>query len=300
MPVAVFMHTNAMATANMITTATATATASASASKHPTTNTPAAYILFCLITSFFIYCFWFGTVLARLWYYRGRVHGDFQKFDIQPAYILERMAARNSEVGDGSRVQGQWRAYARPMLDEDDVDDPVLKKQIMEEKRISRLPAFLQDDCGDASEFPDVGYGVPADEYNKQFDARTVDYHTLGLRRADWNNWLTVDKDFNEHMEAKKKLLDLNLKQCVLRTPAGREPSEELVPAVAKFLCDNFLYVFMEKEVRGLRRVENQRTKENWSLQRPYEPQALELLGRLAVEDFVFFSRDEFTAHWKV
>ncbi|KAF1952181.1 hypothetical protein CC80DRAFT_538383 [Byssothecium circinans] len=261
------------------------------------------YVLFFLAVVIFGYCFWFGTVLARLWYYKGDLHGDFQVFDIQPAYKRGRNVKRRAEAaGEGYGDDGgKWTAVARPILHEDDVDDPAEKRRIMEDRRISRLPTFLQDDCGDASQFPDVGYGIPAEVYNKQFEqSRPVDYRTLGLRREDMRNWLTVDIKFRDHTEAKQRLLDTKLRECVQRTPAVKEASEELLPEVVNFLTDTYPQSFSEKTIRGFPHVKNHVTRVEWSLQRPYEPQALELIARLAVEDFVFFGRDEFAGAWKL
>ncbi|KAF2642067.1 hypothetical protein P280DRAFT_548646 [Massarina eburnea CBS 473.64] len=269
---------------------------------------PGIYFIFGLAVSVFCYSFFIGTVLARLWYYKGRVHGDFQVFDIQPAYKRDRALNRQygvvgaeGELAGRDEPLGKWTAVARPMLDEDDVDDPELKTQIMEDKRISRLPAFLQDDCGDASQFPSVKEAVPAEEYNQQFQAsKPMDYRDLGIWREVQSNWLTVDRNFPKHMEAKHKLLDERLDDCVQRMPAVKEASEEMLPMLVRCLTEEYPRTFSERQVRGFPHIKNHNTNVEWNLRRPYEPQALELAARLAVEDFVFFGRDSFTGAWKL
>ena len=72
-------------------------------------------------------------------------------------------------MAERERDRNRMIARARLELSEDQVDDPAEKKQIKEARRISRLPAFLQDDCGDASEFPDVPYGIRMTEFSKRF-----------------------------------------------------------------------------------------------------------------------------------
>ena len=153
--------------------------------------------------------------------------------------------------------RGKWTAVARPILHEDDVGDPAEKKRVMEE-RISRLPAFLQDDCGDASHFPDVGYGVPAEEYNRQFEGSGPgDYRRLGLQKEDVTNWLRVNPEFSEYTRAKQQLLNERLKECIQRTPAVEEASEKLLPELVSFLTNTYPQSFSKEVVRGSACVKN-------------------------------------------
>ncbi|CAI6336462.1 unnamed protein product [Periconia digitata] len=262
------------------------------------------YVIVILAITLIIYCFWLGTVIARIWYYGGRVHGDFQVYDIRPEYARERTApdaaatAAHRESSDAVVDRNRMVAQARPDVNEDEVDDPEEKKRIREEKRISRLPAFLQDDCGDATEFPGVPYGIPMNVFNKRFQ---VGFRELGLSKVADGEWLAVDKNFSIHATARKELLDRKLNGCIqYLTGSHEEPSEELLPEVVSYLTEHFPGTFRERERIAYRVVQNHSTDEEWMLKRPYIPEAIEILARLANEDFVFFKRDSFTGRWQL
>ncbi|PVH97078.1 hypothetical protein DM02DRAFT_616759 [Periconia macrospinosa] len=265
-----------------------------------------------LFLAVFLVCFfWYvGKNIVRIWYYGGRVHGDFQVYDIRPVYTHRRLASQISNANHGhgnpndtpsKRESSNVRmiAQARPALNEDDVDDIEEKKRIREARRISRLPVFLQDDCGDAKEFPGVPYGIPMQVFNKQFK---VDYLKLGLQKATDQEWLVVDRHFYHYSMARKELLKRKLSECVQKMPAvnKEEPSEELVPEVANYLLANFPDYFVGEVRNGVHHVRVDHTSEELVLGRPYFPEAMEMLARLGNEDFVFFKRDTFTARWQL
>lgn len=263
------------------------------------------YIVLLLAIGLVAYCFWLGTVIARVWYYEGRVHGDFQVYDIQPEYQRIPQQGANAALSyppssqtTGRHIPTRMIAHARPKLNEEDVDDPQEKKRIMEEKRISRLPAFLQDDCGDASEFPDIPYGIPIKEFNRRF---AVDFKTLGLRKVVDDEWL-ADRHFEIHAAARKRLLDSKLSECIQKKPAGykEEPSEELLPEIASHLIRRFPRSYSVRDRAGYRHIKNSSTDETFVIRRPYTPEAMEILARLASADFVFFKRDQFTERWQL
>lgn len=182
------------------------------------------------------------------------------------------------------------------------IDDEEVRRKIKEEKRISKLPVFVQDDCGDGSLFPDVREVDPKTYYFP--DARAVpnirsrpeNYRTLGLKKLDVDNWLVVDSMYTELHRARAKLLAEKKEEVIQVTHDGEEACEELMWQVVLFLTQRFPGIFeITHYGNGKKVVRNKIMREGFALQRPWDVHPLEVCARLAMEDFSIWKKGEFT-----
>ena len=253
-------------------------------------------------------------MLARLWHYGGSLHGSFEKFDIQPDYVRERLARQKAEhepadiplpILDVHQWQSNVRAY-----DEEDLEKLPLdtRRRIREEQRISRMPEFLADDCGDEGLFPDIPPAMPAEQYNvltfgeklEHHDRACNDLHGMGLRRLGRKEWLAyaVDKqEYLEHAEARKRLLASKYDECIQVTPDGEDACVELLEEVVTFLTTEKPQWFLLEEKYGERKILNKLTGERWALQRPYSRHPLDICARLCMEDFNIVLKSPFSGN---
>lgn len=284
----------------------------------PTDNTPgrpphtsqhnamvAMYVLLVMATGIALYFLWLGACLARLWYYRGRFEYAFRVYDIQPEYLRSRLAcaeanAQQPRVQTVADIQ-RWNGRMRTMDDEEveALSDDELKERVREERRISRLPAFVQDDGGDGTAFPQMEVAVPADEYNaRHFPKRAVDYRSLGLHRLGKSEWLKVDDTFHEYRDAWNELLEKRHDECYKEGLEAEEACEELLGEVTKFLMEKYPFRFLNTTRRATRYVRDTETDKEYALERPYEHPPLEICARLALADFSIFTKDPFTQQY--
>lgn len=179
-----------------------------------------------------------------------------------------------------------------------DYEDPErVRKYVAEENRISRLPAFDQDDCGDGSEFPDVPYAnKPVEDLPPRGLVRTKSYLQLGLAKmSSMSKWLTIDHSYIELHEARASLLDRQPDECVQVRRDGQAASEELMEQVVHNLCIKYSDHFSIKMKHRRKHVRNELASTEYSLVKPFDCHPLELCARLAVEDFSMFVKDDFT-----
>lgn len=107
------------------------------------------YVLLALSVGVVIWFFWLGTIFARLWYYKGDLQGEFEQFDIKPAYLRER--ERREQQSLAQHRKNAKRATKFPIPDitvtvtEEEPEDTRRRRRQAEDRRISRLPAFVQD-----------------------------------------------------------------------------------------------------------------------------------------------------------
>ncbi|KAF2683785.1 hypothetical protein K458DRAFT_431993 [Lentithecium fluviatile CBS 122367] len=279
-------------------------------SEHHGTNPVAPYVLFTFAIVICAWWVWVGLMLARLWHYKGELNGPWEKFDIQPEYIRERLARQKAEyelagipvpILDAHQWQSNVRAY-----DEEELEKlpPDARKMVLEEQRISRMPAFVADDCGDESLFPDIPDAVPAAEYNVlKYGERTQNkkdnrYRAMGLSKLGRREWLghSVDKkEYLEHHKARETLLAKKQDECIQVTPDGEDASVELLGEVVSFLTKEKPQWFAMESTYAERTIHNKLTGERWGLQRPFPRHPLEICARLCMEDFNIVLRSPFT-----
>lgn len=271
----------------------------ASSNTHSHPSNPALYVLLALAIGLVVWSFWIGTVIARLWYWKGQLQGEYEKFDIQPEYIRRRLAREKANGRDTMMPILEPQRAVRTMDEDEHVTDPVLRARIREEKRISHLPVFIQDDGGDGSDFPNVRLGVPVEEYNAALYPRlNTDYRKLGLHRMKDNEWLTVDGTYEEFMDARATLLARKHDECIQMTPDGEASCMELLWEVVDFLTHEYPSQFSVLLRGGVRKVRNHILGEDWSLQEPYDCPPLEVCARLCMEDFNVLLQSHFTGQY--
>ncbi|ORY13866.1 hypothetical protein BCR34DRAFT_599636 [Clohesyomyces aquaticus] len=317
-------------------------------------------IFLLLIAIFFIpYSFFIGFTIPRLFYYRGALGPNPKRYNIKPHYTPEereiaarqrerrerraaRRAARLRKNGDGdahsignSTLTSDSLFAATNILNDEPVDrdanidiedldpqtaSPTLIAQTIKDDRISRLPHFEADDCGDGHNFPGVEFADPVlvnaalangpfpletpteDPYpHPEFRDDPGPYMRMGLKRLDQENWLTVDHTYQKWYEARKEILK-NLKEEVLQTvPENCEPGveaacAELMWQVVGFLTERYPKYFEIVEGKyGAKSVRNRLVGEEFRLMKPWDVEPLEVCARLAMEDFNLLRQSEFT-----
>ncbi|KAH4225140.1 hypothetical protein HBI06_024450 [Parastagonospora nodorum] len=199
----------------------------------------------------------------------------------------------------------EWRTIPKITIEDSDepfdnaiaqeyADPARVRKFLAEERRISRLPTFDQDDCGDGSEFPEVPYAIaPVEPW------AALTYRQLGLQKVNNTSaWLTINNSYIEHHEARMSLLERKQADCVQVRHDGEAACEELADLVVQHLCKAHPDHFTAKLKGRRRHVRNELASKEYALVRPFDCHPLGLCARLAVEDFCIWRRGEFTLGW--
>ncbi|KAF1844315.1 uncharacterized protein K460DRAFT_379282 [Cucurbitaria berberidis CBS 394.84] len=249
------------------------------------------YMLLVLAIALCAYSFWIGTVCVRLYFYKGALGPEPEKFIILTKELKERyrksMLAGNCDdvqqdldyhsttvkdrritvfphvappgpdspetmlntALDPRRFSTLPTINLQDVADSDDFDDPKLRSFVAEEVRISRLPAFVQDDCGDGSEFPDIPIALePIEEHAGTPDIsplrKTEEYLRLGLKRVDRSEWLAVDNTYIEFHDARHSLLKMKETECIQVKQEGETACAELMHEIVEFVTEKYPHHF--------------------------------------------------------
>lgn len=298
------------------------------------------YVLLFMAIGFCIFFFWIGTVCVRLWFYKGALGPVPEKFIIIPHHRKkkEQSQAQQHLAADNKKHQTAWPIVAHladtptnPFSDDnampestrewtkipkiniedtekeyddaftEEYEDPArVRKYLAEQRRISRLPAFEQDDCGDGSEFLYIPYATkPIEVLPSGGRAAALTYCQFHLQKFNsTGTWLTIDNSYIEHHEARMSLLKRRQADCVQVRHDGEAACEELMDMVVQHLCKVRSDHFSIKTKNRRKHVRNELASEDYALVRPYDCHPLDLCARLAVEDFSIFVKDEFTLQW--
>jgi hypothetical protein len=283
-------------------------------------------VLGVLIGGFFI-CV--GIVLVRLCIYRGALGPQPETFVILPTYLRERAAQLESSAEQRNNKTHSVFPFPKPTspvgsdpgtthishipriniaaVNIDEQPDGEVRAFFAEQQRISKLPAFVQDDCGDGSEFPDIPYADTGGGSNQSgalyhfangVTEISVNNHTLGLREQAFNEWLTVDTTHTKLNEARDWLLVKKNAECIQVTREGEAACEELLQEVASFLVEAYPMQYRFKNVFGRKQIRNEVTREEYALVRPFDCHPLEVCARLVNEDFNILAKGEFTQQY--
>ncbi|KAJ4376545.1 hypothetical protein N0V86_006658 [Didymella sp. IMI 355093] len=273
------------------------------------------YILLIFAVLLCAYFTWLGYVAVRLYFYKGVLAPEPEKFVILPAYLRDRSPQRGHErrvtaFPIPAPPQSPARELARlsrvPRVniadDAEQLPDPEICAFLAEHQRISRLPAFVQDDCGDGSDFPDIPFAITPVEVKQQTLAPpglnrrpSAKYESVGLKKVGVKEWLTIDKAYKDIRAARDYLLAKKNAECVQIKRDGEAACEELLHEVVKSLVSKYPESFTIKTVNRRKHIRNEITKEEWSLVRPFDCHPLEMCVRLAMEDFNILVKGEFT-----
>lgn len=179
------------------------------------------------------------------------------------------------------------------------------RKRDAEEERISRLPIFEQDDCGDGSNFPDVptaNVDITKMEVERYppFRDDPPNYMQMGLKKLDMSMWLTIDKNYRQYHEARAYVLDNHKKEVLQVMRDGEEACVELLEEVTNFLVNKYPHFFEFVLREGRRWIRNKIMDEQYPIQSPYVVHPLEVCARVAMEDFNVLRKSEFTGKHKL
>lgn len=277
------------------------------------------YFLLVLAILFCAYFAWLGSVAVRLCFYKGALAPEPERFIILPAYLRNRSpqtgyetrvtafpmsAPPTSPAHELARLSRARRVNIADM-DVENLPDPGIRVFLAEQQRISRLPAFVQDDCGDGSDFPDIPFAYSPVEAKHQTLAPpglnrrpSAKYKSAGLMKVGSEEWLVVDNTYRNMHAARECLLTKKNPECVQIRGDGETACEELLDEIVKLLTSKYPESFSIKIINRRRHIRNELTKEEWSLVRPFDCHPLEICVRLANEDFNLLLKGEFTQQY--
>lgn len=116
---------------------------------------------------------------------------------------------------------------------------------------------------------------------------------TMGLRKLDVRNWLTVDKNYMKEHDIRNSLLKNERKKVFECLPESREACAEILEVVSEFLCERYPTMFQMKKDGTKIEIQNIKTGETFVHGGPdstMEP--LEIAVRLAMEDLNVLMRN--------
>lgn len=279
----------------------------------------ALYFVLILTTLICVYTAWIGSIAVRLYFYKGALGPEPERFAILPAHLRVRSPQRGHHrrvttfpipAPLKSPARELTRLAQAPRVNIADVDakelpDPEIRAFFAEQQRISRLPLFVQDDCGDGSDFPDVPFAIKPVEVkqtllapSKLVRSASTKHKAHGLKKLDQSEWLVVDAAYEIQHVAREVLLTKTHVECVQVMRDGETACEELLEEIVKFLVSKYPKHFSIKTVHRRRHIRNNVTKEEWSLVRPFDCHPLEVCARLAIEDFNILIKGEFTLQY--
>lgn len=133
---------------------------------------------------------------------------------------------------------------------------------------------------------------------SRGFKKDPANYMTMGLRKLDLDNWLTVDGKYYEFYQARRQLLSEKKQEVLQVKPGGEAACGELLGEVVGFLTKKYPeeYEIFEGEQRR-KWVRNRMTKEEFAISMPYNVHPLEVVARLAMEDFNVLIKSQFTGN---
>jgi hypothetical protein len=117
---------------------------------------------------------------------------------------------------------------------------------------------------------------------------------TMGLRRLDEWNWLTVDKNYLKEHDVRASLLQNQRSQVIQCLPESRIACAEGLEVVAEFLCERYPDMFHMEEAGDTRKIHNSKTGESFVIgDENNESDPLETAVRLAMEDLSILMKNE-------
>jgi hypothetical protein len=279
------------------------------------------YILIVLLGCICCYSFFLGTVVVRLWFYKGELGPAPEKFIVirdrilasdkyEPSSTASHLRPGIPQSDDTAVSAGlDPRTFStattinmQDMGDPTEIQDLKLRAIIKEEQDISRMQAFDADDGGDGW-FPGIPVAYkPVEEIIHP--TKKDGSQRLGLKASERRNWLAVNKNWIQYLkyhEARSSLLAANKDECIYthQHPHTEESCEELLQAIAAFLVETYPDKFTYQSRHfGKKHIRNELTHEEYSLARPFDHPPIEVCARLATEDFQVFMRDDFSREW--
>ncbi|KAI1587401.1 repeatmulti-domain protein [Pyrenophora tritici-repentis] len=180
-----------------------------------------------------------------------------------------------------------------------EIKDARLRKYIAEERRISRIPAFDADDCGDGEYFPSIPIATyPIEAPNPFSTSATPSLSSLGLTTIPYTNWLTIPPYYTTQHAARTHLLSTSRSACIQALPDADAACRELMLEVCDFLVEHYPQQFLFQKRSGRRWIRNESTGENFLLEAPWRVSPGEVVSRLTGVDWCVWGRSESTRMW--
>ncbi|RDL41788.1 Uncharacterized protein BP5553_01767 [Venustampulla echinocandica] len=128
---------------------------------------------------------------------------------------------------------------------------------------------------------------------------RTALRTSMGLRRLEVSNWLTIDKNYNPEHGLRVNLLSSHKPQVIQCLPGSEEACHEVLSLVVDFLTSRFPQHFTVTNTSEGRRIYNSLTNETFVIGQAC-PNPLEVAARLAMEDFTVLMKDANTGEYRL
>ena len=117
---------------------------------------------------------------------------------------------------------------------------------------------------------------------------------TMGLRKFDELNWLTIDEQYGPQHRLRADLLQESKDKVLQCLPGSEAACVETLELVVDFLIRKYPDDF---ELPGAVFVRNKRTGEEYRIVAPYTVPPLEVAARLAMDDFNLLIKGEDELH---
>lgn len=117
---------------------------------------------------------------------------------------------------------------------------------------------------------------------------------TMGLRKLDEWNWLTVDKNYLKEHDIRDSLLRNQRENVFECLPESKAACAEVLEVVAEFLCERYPSMFLMENHGTMKKIHNAKTGESFVIgdaNSTTEP--LEIAARLAMEDLSVLMKNE-------
>ncbi|KAH8698908.1 hypothetical protein BGW36DRAFT_396546 [Talaromyces proteolyticus] len=109
---------------------------------------------------------------------------------------------------------------------------------------------------------------------------------TMGLRKLDMQNWLTVDKNYMKEHDIRHSLLRDERKSVYECLPESRDACDEVLELVSDFLCERYPSMFQMKRDGLKTEIHNSKTGETFVFGgQESGMESLEIAVRMAMED---------------
>jgi len=290
------------------------------------------YILLIFIIGICSYFFFLGTAAVRLWFYKGALGPEPEKFIVIRSEVLTSTDSSSSPsisdlknrrrtvfhadslscapteaMAHTTALDTQTFSTATTITvnmqdigdDLSEIQDARVRNHVAEERRISRIPAFDADDCGDGEYFPCIPVATsPVEEGVTAPTLFSSSLATSLTTHIPYAHWLTIPLHYMSQHTARSQLLARNRAACIQVLPDAQAACRELMLEVCDFLVERFPQQFAFQKKMGRRYIRNEATMEDFLLEAPWRVDPMEVVARLTGEDWCIWGRSESTRMW--
>lgn len=288
------------------------------------------YMLLIFTIGICSYFFFLGTAAVRLWFYKGALGPEPEKFIVIRSEVLTSTDSSSSSssppisdlknrrrtvfhadsLSSAPPVEAmahttalETRTFSTATTtvnvqdlrdDLSEIQDASVRKHVAEERRISRIPTFDADDCGDGQYFPCIPMATsPVEEGT----TAPTSFSSL-LTHIPYAHWLIIPLHYMSQHTARSQLLVRSRAACIQVLPDAEAACRELMLEVCDFLVERFPQQFAFQKKMGRRYIRNEATMEDFLLEAPWRVDPMEVVARLTGEDWCIWGRSESTRMW--